>query len=158
MKEGDRTPYSWFILSDSTFLPKTAGDCWSRTWQGNAGGVAVFYRQSIELPDSSPTGNALPAKQEEGTMLLLLLLLGEGSTFSLSSILSEQPSQLIWNRVTRGLEARMFLCSWRRRRGGLWFRIKAGSPKSLLQISNCGENPSQEVDSFTTINSCFASQ
>lgn len=34
-----------------------------------------------------------------------------GSTFSESSIRSAQPSQFMWNLVTRGFDARMFLWS-----------------------------------------------
>lgn len=39
-----------------------------------------------------------------------------GSTFSESSIRSAEPSQFMWNRVTRGFEARMFLWSWKNMR------------------------------------------
>lgn len=64
--------------------------------------------QSMEL-----SGIGLPAKmlpnfagvQDEENMSLTL---GEGSTFSLSSTLSASASQLIWKRVTRGFEAKMF--------------------------------------------------
>lgn len=63
-----------------------------------------LYKQSIELSGSMPTGGALPGKQDGGSMELDV-----GSTFSESSIFSAQPSQFMWNLVTRGFEARIFL-------------------------------------------------
>lgn len=70
------------------------------------------HMQSMEL-----SGISLPAKMppsfagmQDGENMSPAL--GEGSTFSPSSILSATPSQLIWKRVTRGLEAKMFLWSW----------------------------------------------
>ncbi len=70
--------------------------------------VVVFrlYKQSIELSGMSPRGGALPGMEVGGSMAL-----GAGSTFSESSILSSVASQLMWKRVTRGLDAKMFLCS-----------------------------------------------
>ena len=72
--------------------------------------VCVFfvfvYRQSMELSGNSPRGGAFPGRQDGGSMVL-----GAGSTFSESSILSAVPSQLMWNLVTRGLDASMFLWS-----------------------------------------------
>lgn len=65
-----------------------------------------FYKQSIELSGMSPRGGAFPGMEVGGSMVL-----GAGSTFSESSILSIVASQLMWNRVTRGLDAKMFLCS-----------------------------------------------
>lgn len=64
--------------------------------------------QSMELSGNSPRGGILAGKQDGGSMLLTL---GDGSTFSQSSILSAAPSQLMWKRVTRGLDAKMFLWS-----------------------------------------------
>lgn len=66
----------------------------------------MSYKQSIELSGMSPRDGAFPGMEEGGSMLL-----GAGSTFSESSILSIVASQLIWNRVTRGLDAKMFLWS-----------------------------------------------
>lgn len=66
------------------------------------------YMQSMELSGISPRGGILPGIQDGGSMPLML---GDGSTFSLSSILSAEPSQLMWKRVTRGLEAKIFLWS-----------------------------------------------
>ncbi len=66
------------------------------------------YKQSMELSGTSPSGGAFPRVQDGGSMAL-----GAGSTFSESSIFSAHPSQLIWNLVTRGLEAKMFLWSWK---------------------------------------------
>lgn len=40
-----------------------------------------------------------------------------GSTFSESSIRSAQPSQFMWNLVTRGFDARMFLWSLKKKDG-----------------------------------------
>lgn len=68
------------------------------------------YKQSMELSGTSPSGGAFPGVQDGGSMAL-----GAGSTFSESSIFSAHPSQLMWNLVTRGLEARMFLWSWEKR-------------------------------------------
>lgn len=70
--------------------------------------VVVFrlYKQSIELSGMSPRGGALLGMEVGGSMVL-----GAGSTFSESSILSKVASQLMWKRVTRGLDAKMFLCS-----------------------------------------------
>lgn len=68
------------------------------------------YKQSIEFSGSIPKGGALPGRQDGGSMEL-----EDGSTFSESSIRSAQPSQLMWNLVTRGFDARMFLWSWNRR-------------------------------------------
>lgn len=65
--------------------------------------------QSMELSGISPRGGIFPGMHDGGSMLLML---GDGSTFSQSSILSAKPSQLIWKRVTRGLEANIFLWSW----------------------------------------------
>lgn len=65
-----------------------------------------FYKQSIELSGSNPRGGALPGRHDGGSMEF-----DEGSTFSESSIRSAQPSQLIWNLVTRGFDARIFLWS-----------------------------------------------
>ena len=67
-----------------------------------------LYKQSIELSGSNPMGGALPGRQDGGSIEL-----GAGSTFSESSILSAHPSQLIWNLVTRGFEAKIFLWSWK---------------------------------------------
>lgn len=67
------------------------------------------YMKSIELSGISPRGGIFPGIQDGGSIPLTL---GEGSTFSLSSILSAEPSQLIWKRVTRGLEAKIFLWSY----------------------------------------------
>lgn len=64
--------------------------------------------QSMELSGNSPRGGILVGKQDGGSMLLTL---GDGSTFSQSSSLSATPSQLMWKRVTRGLDAKMFLWS-----------------------------------------------
>jgi len=66
------------------------------------------YMQSMEFSGISPIGGIFPGKQDGGSMPLML---GDGSTFSPSSILSAEPSQLIWKRVTRGFEAKMFLRS-----------------------------------------------
>lgn len=79
------------------------------------------YKQSMELSGTSPSGGALPGVQDGGSMAL-----GAGSTFSESSIFSAHPSQLIWNLVTRGFEARMFLCSYKKR--------KIDALKSFVQI------------------------
>lgn len=68
------------------------------------------HMQSMELSGISARGGIFAGIQEGGSMPLTL---GEGSTFSQSSILSPKPSQLIWKRVTRGLEAKMFLWSWK---------------------------------------------
>ncbi|GAA6089125.1 uncharacterized [Tachysurus ichikawai] len=65
-----------------------------------------IYKQSMELSGISPSGGAFPGRQDGGSITF-----GDGSTFSESSIFSEQPSQLMWNRVTRGFDARMFLWS-----------------------------------------------
>lgn len=65
-----------------------------------------FYKQSMELSGISPSGGAFPGGHDGGSITL-----GAGSTFSESSIFSELPSQLMWNRVTRGFEAKMFLWS-----------------------------------------------
>lgn len=64
------------------------------------------YKQSMELSGISPSGGAFPGGHDGGSITL-----GAGSTFSESSIFSELPSQLMWNRVTRGFDARMFLWS-----------------------------------------------
>lgn len=64
--------------------------------------------KSMELSGISPRGGIFPGIQDGGSMPLTL---GDGSTFSQSSILSAKPSQLIWKRVTRGLEAKIFLWS-----------------------------------------------
>lgn len=69
-------------------------------------GSRHFYKQSIELSGSIPIGGALPGRQDGGSMEFEV-----GSTFSESSIRSAQPSQFIWNLVTRGFEARIFLWS-----------------------------------------------
>lgn len=63
------------------------------------------YMQSMELSGISPRGGIFPGAQDGGSMPLML---GDGSTFSQSSILSANPSQLMWKRVTRGLEAKIF--------------------------------------------------
>lgn len=68
-----------------------------------------FYKQSIELSGNKPRGGALPGINDGGSIEF-----EEGSTFSESSIRSAQPSQLIWNLVTRGFDARIFLWSWDR--------------------------------------------
>lgn len=65
-----------------------------------------FYKQSIELSGNNPRGGALPGRHDGGSIEF-----EEGSTFSESSIRSAQPSQLIWNLVTRGFDARIFLWS-----------------------------------------------
>lgn len=65
-----------------------------------------LYKQSIELSGSNPRGGALPGRQDGGSMEFDV-----GSTFSESSIRSAQPSQFIWNLVTRGFDARIFLWS-----------------------------------------------
>lgn len=67
-----------------------------------------LYKQSIELSGSNPRGGALPGRQDGGSMEFDV-----GSTFSESSIRSAQPSQFIWNLVTRGFDARIFLWSWK---------------------------------------------
>lgn len=67
------------------------------------------HMHSMELSANCPSGGSIFAgKQEGGSMLPML---GDGSTFSQSSILSAAPSQLMWKRVTRGLDAKMFLWS-----------------------------------------------
>lgn len=69
------------------------------------------HMQSMELSGISLSAKMPPnfaGVQDEENMSLTL---GEGSTFSLSSTLSASPSQLIWKRVTRGFEAKMFLWS-----------------------------------------------
>lgn len=66
--------------------------------------VCQFYKQSMELSGMSPRGGALPGMEVGGSMVL-----GAGSTFSESSILSIVASQLMWKRVTRGFDAKMFL-------------------------------------------------
>lgn len=63
-----------------------------------------LYKQSIELSGSNPKGGALPGRQDGGSMEFDV-----GSTFSESSIRSAHPSQFIWNLVTRGFDARIFL-------------------------------------------------
>ena len=78
------------------------------------------YMQSMELSGISPRGGIFPVIQEGGSMPPML---GDGSTFSLSSILSAKPSQLIWKRVTRGLEAKIFLWSWNNESIGLGIEI-----------------------------------
>lgn len=65
-----------------------------------------FYKQSIELSGNNPRGGALPGRHDGGSIEF-----DEGSTFSESSIRSAQPSQLMWNLVTRGFDARIFLWS-----------------------------------------------
>lgn len=82
--------------------------------------------QSIELSGISPRDGIFPGIQDGGSMLLML---GDGSTFSLSSILSAKPSQLIWKRVTRGLEAKIFLWSWHAKKQ--WFRYQNLITKNL---------------------------
>lgn len=63
-----------------------------------------LYKQSMELSGRIPKGGALPGRQDGGSMEFDV-----GSTFSESSILSAQPSQFIWNLVTRGFDAKIFL-------------------------------------------------
>lgn len=69
-------------------------------------GVALLYKQSIELSGSNPSGVFFPGRHEGGSMEFDV-----GSTFSESSIRSAEPSQFIWNLVTRGFDAKMFLWS-----------------------------------------------
>lgn len=71
--------------------------------------VALLYKQSIELSGSNPNGVFFPGRHEGGSMEFEV-----GSTFSESSIRSAEPSQFIWNRVTRGFDAKMFLWSWKK--------------------------------------------
>lgn len=66
------------------------------------------YMQSMELSGISPRDGTFPGIQDGGSIPLAL---GAGSMFSLFSILSAEPSQLIWKRVTRGLDAKIFLWS-----------------------------------------------
>lgn len=58
----------------------------------------------MELSGSIPKDGAFPGRQDGGSMEFDV-----GSTFSQSSIRSAQPSQFMWNRVTRGFDARIFL-------------------------------------------------
>lgn len=67
-----------------------------------------LYKQSMELSGRSPRGGALPGRQGGGSIEF-----ESGSTFSESSIRSAQPSQFIWNLVTRGFDAKIFLWSWK---------------------------------------------
>lgn len=100
-------------ITNNHFFSKTRRRCASSApirgascpspWSDNS------HMQSMELSGISPRGGAFAGIQDGGSMLLTL---GDGSTFSLSSILSANPSQLIWKRVTRGLEAKIFLWSW----------------------------------------------
>lgn len=69
-------------------------------------GMRHFYKQSIELSGNNPRGGALPGRHDGGSIEF-----DEGSTFSESSMRSAHPSQLIWNLVTRGFDARIFLWS-----------------------------------------------
>lgn len=73
--------------------------------------VGLLYKQSIELSGSNPNGVFFPGRHDGGSMEFDV-----GSTFSESSIRSAEPSQFMWNRVTRGFEARMFLWSWKNMR------------------------------------------
>lgn len=73
------------------------------------------YKQSMELSGTSPSGGALPGVQDGGSIAF-----GAGSTFSESSIFSAHPSQLMWNLVTRGFEARMFLWSYEKKKKCLY--------------------------------------
>lgn len=77
-------------------------------------GWGRLYKQSIELSGSIPKGGALPGRQDGGSMEF-----DAGSTFSQSSIRSAQPSQFIWNLVTRGFDARIFLWSWKEEDGNI---------------------------------------
>lgn len=99
--------------------------CWWRSERHCAeeeSPVSITWRpdshiHSMELSASCPSGGSILAgKQEGGNMAPAL---GDGSTFSQSSILSAAPSQLMWKRVTRGLDAKMFLwsCGWGRHSG-----------------------------------------
>lgn len=65
---------------------------------------SLLYKQSMELSGSNPKDGAFPGRQDGGSMEFDV-----GSTFSQSSIRSAQPSQFMWNRVTRGFDARIFL-------------------------------------------------
>lgn len=51
-----------------------------------------------------------------GVQLMGRLQLRAGSWFSMASSLSVLLSQLMWKRVTRGFEAKMFRWSWGRKR------------------------------------------
>lgn len=68
--------------------------------------MMLLYKQSIELSGSNPNGVFFPGRHDGGSMEFDV-----GSTFSESSILSAEPSQFMWNLVTRGFDARMFLWS-----------------------------------------------
>lgn len=65
-----------------------------------------LYKQSMEFSGSIPRGGAFPGRQDGGSMEF-----EAGSTFSVSSIRSAQASQFMWNLVTRGFDARIFLWS-----------------------------------------------
>lgn len=89
------------------------------------------HMQSMELSGISPRGGTFAGIQDGGSMLLTL---GDGSTFSLSSILSANPSQLIWKRVTRGLEAKIFLWSWDTKKRSIW-RVMIKNHEQWLRSS-----------------------
>ncbi len=84
------------------------GECTAKKSLSSIILIWSFYMQSMELSGIRPRGGIFPGAQDGGSIPLML---GDGSTFSLSSILSATPSQLIWKRVTRGLEAKIFLWS-----------------------------------------------
>lgn len=103
-KKEDFTNHLW-ILYQGSFQWSCCD--WYLTVQTHGSQMQSMELSGISLPAKMPPSFA---GMQDGENMSPTL--GEGSTFSPSSILSATPSQLIWKRVTRGLEAKMFLWSW----------------------------------------------
>lgn len=103
-KKEDSTNHLWILYQGS--FQRSCCD-WYLTVQTHGSHMQSMELSGISLPAKMPPSFA---GMQDGENMSPTL--GEGSTFSPSSILSATPSQLIWKRVTRGLEAKMFLWSW----------------------------------------------